>query len=339
MSVPLRACGDVAAPLAAPRPVRLYAGPTEYSTTQLVTSWLASFSENTAAAYHGDLRLYFAWCADHDLDPLTVGLPEVQVFGLWLAQDPSPRTGRVRAGSSVTRALAAVSSWYTYCNRVGAMHHQPAAHAQRPPRDRHHSATRGLSEWEARQLCLAARTDAPRTWPPLCAQLAVHLLIDLGARESEVCGVNLADLGHRPDDTGTSWRVITLRMKGGTVRVRPIPLQLGPLLDAWRTRRVADPSQVALLVDRDGRRLNRFQVIRLVARLAAAAGIPDPHEITPHSCRHAFTTIARGRGADLEQRQRALGHKSPTTTQLYDHTAASLATDPAHLVAAATFAP
>jgi integrase/recombinase XerD len=68
-------------------------------------------------------------------------------------------------------------------------------------------------------------------------------------------------------------------------------------------------------------------------------GVLDPHRITPHSTRHAFNTIAKARGATLEQRQHALAHASADTTQLYDHTNDSLAGDPAHLVATATFAP
>ena len=128
-------------------------------------------------------------------------------------------------------------------------------------------------------------------------------------------------------------------MKGNKIRVRPIPIPLAPLLNAWLAQRITDPGQTALLLDRDSDRITRYQVEYLIKTLAAAAGIPDPHRITPHSTRHAFNTIAKTRGATLEQRQHALAHTSPDTTALYDHTHDCLATDPAHLVATATFAP
>jgi site-specific recombinase XerD len=321
-----------------PRPPEVYQPPGGYRLEQLAASWLAGFEANTAAAYRTDLGLYLGWCADHGLDPLRVGLPEVQVFGRWLSDTPSARTGKPRAPRTVARALASVSSWYTHLNRAGAMHYHPAAHAERPRYERRTSRTRGLSEAEARALCAVATTRAPRTWGPLCAQLTVHLLLDLGARVSELCNLDLHDLGHRTDHTGTTWRVAQLAMKAGVVRIRPIPAQLGPLLDAWRLHRIADPGELALLVDRDGRRITRHQVAHLLVTLATAAEIPSPEEITPHSCRHAFNRIAKARGAGLEARQHALGHSSPEITQLYDDTLDSLAADPAHLVAAATFA-
>ncbi|WP_051898216.1 tyrosine-type recombinase/integrase [Sciscionella sediminilitoris] len=322
-----------------PRPVEIYLPPTGYRLDQLVASFLADprFGANTAEAYRRDLRTFLQWCDRNELDPLTLGLPEINVFSTWLKQTPSERTGRVRSDRTIARAVNAISSFYTYLNRAGAMHYQPAAGAGRPKVERKQSRTRPLTEQQAASLCRLAPDEAPRTWPPLCAQLTMHLLVDLGARVSELCNADLGHLGYRVDGTGTEWRVIELRMKGGKLRYRPVPLQLTPLLDAWLAARIAAPDQQALLVDRDGDRVTRARVDTLVKTLAAAANVPQPHEISPHSARHAFNTIARLRGASLEGRQHALGHASPETTQLYDHAGESLAADPAHLVASATF--
>jgi integrase len=76
-------------------------------------------------------------------------------------------------------------------------------------------------------------------------------------------------------------------------------------------------------------------VSRFVRRAAHAAGLPAADRITPHSFRHAWATIARERGASLEERQHALGHADPRTTQRYDRARASLDRDPSYLVAAA----
>lgn len=326
---------------AAPRPVEIYLPPVGYTLDQLLASFLAraDFSANTAKAYHRDLRLFLGWCGRHGFDPLTLGMPEIQIFSKAMQETPSERTGALRTGRTIARILNAVSSFYTYLGHVGEMRYHPAAKAARPKYDRRHSDTRSLTEQQARRMCALAPIAAPRPWPRLCAQLTTHLMVDLGARVTEIRNADLADLGHRADSGGTQFRVITLRMKGNKIRLRPIPLQLAPLLDSWITRRIADPGESALLVDRDGRRITRYQVEYLIETLAAAAGVPDAHQVTPHSTRHAFNTIAKARGATLEQRQHALAHTSADTTQLYDHTDDSLAGDPAHLVAAATFAP
>lgn len=255
-------------------------------------------------------------------------MPEIQVFGKAMAETPSDRTGRLRTERTVARILNAVSSFYTYLGSAGAMHYHPAAKAARPKYDRRYSDTRSLTEPQARGMCALAPTAEPGLWPRLCAQITMHLMVDLGARITEIC---TRDIGYRADSTGTEFRVITLRMKGNKIRVRPVPIQLAPLLDTWLAQRIADSGETALLVDRDGRRITRYQVEYLVTTLAAAAGVPDPQQITPHSTRHAFNTIAKARGATLEQRQHALAHASADTTALYDHTDDSLASDPARL--------
>lgn len=326
---------------APPRPAEVYLPPAGYTLDQLVASFLAraDFSPNTTDAYRRDLRLFITWCHEHELDPLTLGMPEIQVFGKAVQTTPSERTGKLRTERTVARILNAVSSFYTYLGHVGKMHYHPAAKAARPKYDRRYSDTRSLTEPQARSMCALAPTAAPRPWPRLCAQLAMHLMVDLGARVTEICNADIGDIGYRVDSSGAQFRVIVLRMKGNKIRPRPIPVQLAPLLDAWLAQRIADPNETALLVDRDGRRITRYQIEHLVETLAAAAGVPDPHQISPHSTRHAFNTIAKARGASLEQRQHALAHTSADTTALYDHTDDSLASDPAHLVAAATFAP
>ncbi|MCI2423741.1 tyrosine-type recombinase/integrase [Saccharopolyspora sp. K220] len=299
----------------------------------LVAAWLASFADSadTRAAYARDLREYLEWCARRRLDPLAARLPEVQMYGTELAAAPHPRTGRTPAAATRARKLAAISSWYTFLVRAGAIDANPARDAARPRYDRRHSTTTSVSERQAAAMVAVGGHREHRTLGRECAALIMALLIDLGVRVSELCHAELADLGQRD-----GMRVLTVRMKGGKVRTRAIPIQLAPLLDAYLAARPADGDRAALLVTRAGRRINRHQVFRLVQAVAAEAGVPMPRRITPHSMRHAFNTIARERGAPLEDRRDALGHSSAAITQLYDHVALSPTRDPAHLVAAAT---
>ncbi|GAA4833318.1 tyrosine-type recombinase/integrase [Saccharopolyspora rosea] len=305
---------------------------TGHTVAALVSAWLGSFADSadTRAAYARDLREYVAWCTRRRLDPLAVRLPEVQMYAAELAAAQNPRTGRGFAASTRARKLAAVSSWYTFLVRAGAIDANPARDAARPRYDRGHSATASVSGEQASAMVSEAGRYRHRTLGPEAAALVMMLLIDLGVRVSEVCHADLADLGQRD-----GMRVLTVRMKGGKVRTRPIPAPLEPVLDAYLRTRPSD-GDPALVVTRRGRRVNRHQIYRLVQAVAAAAGVPMPERITPHSMRHAFNTIARERGAALEDRRDALGHSSAAITQLYDHVALSLSRDPAHLVAAAT---
>jgi integrase/recombinase XerD len=88
--------------------------------------------------------------------------------------------------------------------------------------------------------------------------------------------------------------------------------------DADRHPELLTPGSPRPLVVADqGGRLNRYQVTRIVARLARAASLPDPAKVTPHSCRRAFITHARRAGATPEQVQDAADHKDPRTTRRY----------------------
>lgn len=308
---------------------------TGHTLTALIASWLGSFSESadTRGAYGRDLREYIDWCARRELDPMTVRLPEVQMYAAELAATPNPRTGKPPAASTRARKIAAVSSFYTYLVRAGAIDANPARDAARPRYDRKHSPTASVTAEQAGEILASSRDYRHRTLGPQAASLVMAMLIDLGMRVSELCGADLTDLGQRE-----GMRVLTVRMKGGKVRTRPIPRNLHGVLDAYLQQRPEADTQ-ALVIGRDGRRINRHQVYRLVQTMAAQAGVSMPQRITPHSMRHTFNTIARQHGAALEDRRDALGHSSAAITQLYDHVALSLTRDPAHLVAEATSAP
>jgi integrase/recombinase XerD len=305
---------------------------TGHTLAALIASWLGSFSESadTRGAYSRDLREYLDWCTRRELDPLGVRLPEVQMYGAELAATTNPRTGRPPAASTRARKLAAVSSFYTYLVRAGAIDANPARDAARPRYDRRHSPTASVSAEQASAMLAGSRDYRHRTLGPQASALVMALLIDLGVRVSELCNADVSDLGQRE-----GMRVLTVRMKGGKVRTRPIPHALHGVLDAYLQQR-PDADTDALVITRDGNRVNRHQIYRLVQAMAAQAGVAMPQRITPHSMRHTFNTIARQHGAALEDRRDALGHSSAAVTQLYDHVALSLSRDPAHLVSRAT---
>lgn len=319
---------------------------TGHTLAALVAAWLGSFteSEHTREAYGRDLQEYLEWCLRRELDPLKVKLPDVNMYAVELAAAINPRTQRQYAARTRARKLAAVSSWYTYLVRAEAMDANPARDVRRPKYNRMETATATVNRAQATQMKAATRTPPEHTKKrgrrPLlsskAAMLAICLMLDDGLRVSEVCGANTDGLGLRE-----GVRALSVRVKGGKTRTRPIPAQMQPLLDDYlatdRKPAAGDrDAERALILTVNGHRATRYQLRGVVQRAAQEAGVQDWRKITPHSLRHAFNSIAADSNASLEDRQHAMGHSSPVITQLYDHTRRSIHRDPAHLVAAAT---
>ncbi len=156
--------------------------------------------------------------------------------------------------------------------------------------------------------------DAPMRQAVLIRDtLLVELLYASGARVSEVCGLDLADVDHHR-------RVLRVIGKGDKERAVPFGLPAEAALRAWlaagRPVLAGRASGAALLLGVRGRRIDPRTVRTVVHARARAVGVPD---ISPHGLRHSAATHLVEGGADLRSVQELLGHVSLTTTQIYTH--------------------
>lgn len=124
----------------------------------------------------------------------------------------------------------------------------------------------------------------------------------LGARASEVAGLELADV----DFAGGTVRLFG---KGSKERRVPLPEALAGLLRAWLAERGEGPGQV-FGVTYDGMRAV-FNAARERARL--------PRRYTLHKLRHTYATRLLDAGVPPHEIQPLLGHASITTTMIYAH--------------------
>ena len=78
------------------------------------------------AAYRHDLRAWFSWCSDHDLDPLLAQRAHVDAYARTLGEveDRSPAT--------VARHLSALSGFYRYALAEDLVARNPVANVRRP---------------------------------------------------------------------------------------------------------------------------------------------------------------------------------------------------------------
>jgi integrase/recombinase XerC len=134
------------------------------------------------------------------------------------------------------------------------------------------------------------------------------LLYGCGLRSSELTGLNLEDL-----DTREQW--ILVRGKGRKERQVPYGSKAATALQAYFPVRAAKKGEVALLLNREGKRLSdrgARGIVKLYARM-----VSGDSSLHPHSLRHAYATHLLSDGADLRAIQELLGHARLATTQKY----------------------
>lgn len=305
--------------------------------TAVTEAWLANrrLSEHTRSAYRRDVDDYLDWCARAGLDPANVKFTHTNAYGRFLENRPHPSKPGARryTDSSVARKLSGVASWYAFLVKLRAVGHNPLLDTDRPVVDRDYSSTTGLTVEQVDQLIAAIEKPRPGSDTRARDRAVVTLLADLGLRVSEVCGLDIADLGHDRDH-----RTVRFVGKGGRGRRRSLDPATAAAIDRYLDARAQDAGTPvgqltgALFVTDTGRRLDRHAVAALIRSLARRAGLPDPDRITPHSLRHAFATAAREAGVALEDVQDAMGHADPRTTRRYDRDRESLDRDPSYRV-------
>jgi site-specific recombinase XerD len=301
--------------------------PTADPLAEATAAWLAAKKPTTRDAYRRDLQSWAAFCDQRGQHPLLARKPDADLFGAWLQDPAGPRL----TATSAARRMAAVSSWYRYLVACDLHERNPFGAAERPRVDRDYSATAFLDEPSAKRLIRAA--EAHRGITGLRDAAMIRLMLQLGVRVTEVCGLTTDSLG-----TAGGQRTVTIHGKGGKRVVRALPPSAGEALDRYLAARSATApanGPTHLFTTDTGRPVDRTHLFKLVRRLAREADLPHPDSITPHSLRHTFATLATERGADLDDLQDAMGHADPRTTRRYQRSARRLDRDPAHLVAAA----
>ncbi|MCO4254529.1 tyrosine-type recombinase/integrase [Pseudarthrobacter cellobiosi] len=267
----------------------------------IIAAWqLAQSSPHTLAAYTRDLAGYCAWLDDLNLDLLTVRRVHVDGYRHTLAGAPT----------TVARTLAAVSSFYRYALAEDVVDRNPVATVVRPSVDADHSSTQGLNRDQARALLAVAHKDSLRS------NALVNLLVFTGVRISEALNARTADYGH---DAGH--RTLRIQRKGGKTAKVAVPAPAVVALNTYLGTSGADlvlghSQSLPLFTTATGRPWNRSEAFRTVQRLARRAGIQG--QISPHSLRHTFATIALDSGTSLHALQDSMGHADPRTTRRYD---------------------
>ncbi len=258
----------------------------------------------TIAAYGRDLAQFEAYLAEHgaSLDkPAELTRDHVRGFAARLHL-------RQVKKSTAARKLSAVRAFFRHLARKGEIQGDPAAGVRNPKQDQ-----RGPKALNPDQA--AALVERPDQGAPVRLRdiALAELLYGSGLRVSEALSLNVHDA-----DPASGW--VRVLGKGAKERTTPLSDSSALALTRWLdARQEFDPEgkERALFLGVRGKRLNRREANRAMAKLAAEAGIQGA--VSAHTLRHSFATHLLDAGADLRSVQELLGHARISTTQRYTH--------------------
>ena len=275
--------------------------------------WLAKQkSVRTRRAYRLDVRHFMA-----TLDITTIdGLRQVDHRAV-IAWERTMREVQHAAPSTIRRRLSALSSLFKHLVRHGYAAKNPVTEVERPSINRDEGTTLAFSKAQARKLL---DTPADDTLEGLRDRAILSVGLQVGLRRAEIAALTVGDLHqNRGYD---SLRVIR---KGGrrdalainpqtAARVRAYLEQAGHADDMGGP--LFRPLRHNGKQGQDRRPMHPDTIDRAVRKHAAIIGLTRGY--SAHSMRATFITTALENGAQLEDVQKAAGHRDPSTTKIYD---------------------
>ena len=228
--------------------------------------------------------------------------------------------------ASAARALAAIRSWFRWLAKEHKLAQNPAVLVSTPKLPKHLPRVPSMEEVNGLLNSMetsegAATKNDAAAWPER-DRMIFELLYGCGIRNSELVGINLADIQWKNDailvrGKGRKQRYVPLGDEAAVAIRAYLPLRDAKLRSAGKLGLIPDGPLVTNLQMRGSARLTTRSVGRIVKHIALSRGLPA--DVHPHTLRHAFGTHMLEEGADLRAIQEMLGHERLSTTQRYTH--------------------
>ncbi len=265
-----------------------------------------ALSEHTLVAYLRDLQQLKHWL---DQQPFSQDLTQVSTEQLqaWL-NDPSANA----SPSTVNRRIASIKKFFHWLCDQDPTYHNPAE-SLRPLK-----ITTIPSE-PLTHADIDALLQAPNTQHRLGLRdkSMLELLYATGMRVSELVALRLEQL----DLAQGVLRVIHPNPHSTQERLIPIGEDAKYWLERYllhaRPLILRQRQSDAVFISTQGKAMTRQGFWLIIKKYAQQAQLTQ--DLSPHSLRHAFASHLLNNGADVAMVQLLLGHKNPSTTQIYSH--------------------
>lgn len=248
--------------------------------------------ENTRRAYRSDIETLQTWCTAHGLDLFSLHRIHLEVFMRYLADE------RGNSPMTIIHRIGTIGQFFELAVDDGLAVKNPTRLLKLPKRPPEDATTKALSSRDFERLVWAAAESSPTEYA---------LVLTMG-----MCGLRVSPACSLDVETATvmnqAHRLFVFVTKGGETQRVPQPPAVIQAVDLAIAGRTSGP----LFLRRDGSRMTRSSALKVMKRLARAAGIAQ--RVTNHTLRHTFAVTSLDDGASIEETALSLGHKDSSTT-------------------------
>lgn len=263
-----------------------------------------NLSMNTVNAYEKDIDSYLSFMEkNYNVNkPRDVRKEYLKNYIDKLVRDKKAKT-------TERRALSSINSFNRYLLKEGKLENDQVFIPSSPKVDKKIPVV--LSHEEIDNLLkVSNKGNTPLEKRNKCI---IEILYGSGLRISELTNLNIEDI---------HLNVLRLNVtgKGSKERIVPINSEAAKALRDYILNAMplmSPKDRKALFINKNGNRISRIGVYKILKELALEAGIEK--EISPHTLRHTFATHLLEGGADIMAVKELLGHEDIQTTEFYTH--------------------
>lgn len=277
----------------------------------LMSQFKGAFADNTLRAYRADFKVFSAWCADNEIDPLSASATEIANFVTTQAEH--------RTTATIRRRIASISTLLklnSYPDPTGSPEVILALKRVHRQKGRAQKQAQPLTKDILEQLVEVTGDDLVGMRDRVLLMLGYETM----RRRSELCNFQFEDIEYLTQEKVGIWLRFSKTDQFGEGKFIPISPALAAVIENWRITLKVNGGYILREVTKTGRVQTHMRPSSINLRLKVLqrdAKLNQVAELSGHSFRVGGAIDLLEAGETLEKIMLRGGWKSESTALQY----------------------